>query len=49
MNRDQERKEHRARYVKLRIESVRNKTTEIKRLADELFISERTIKRDLKK
>ena len=37
----------RAEYIKTRVESVRNKQTEIKRIADELFLSERTVRRDL--
>jgi DeoR/GlpR family transcriptional regulator of sugar metabolism len=41
-------KTKRAEYVKQRIEKVINKPTEIKRLSSELFLSERTIRRDLK-
>lgn len=41
--------DERKRYVKKRVEKVKNKTSEIKRLADELFLSERTIKNDLQK
>ena len=39
----------RAKYIKQRVEVVKNKPTEIKRLANELFLSERTIYSDLKK
>jgi len=39
----------RAQYVKERVGKVNNKTTEIKRLAKELFLSERTIRRDAEK
>jgi len=41
--------EDRADYIKKRVEAVKNKPTEIKRLADELFLSEKTVRRDLKK
>ena len=40
-------KTKRAEYVKQRIEQVKNKPTEIKRLSKELFLSERTIWRDI--
>jgi len=39
----------RAKYIKQRVEVVKNKPTEIKRLAKELFLSEKTIRRDLVK
>ena len=42
-------KEKRAEYIKQRVSNVKNKPTEIKRLADELFLSEFTVRRDLKK
>ena len=38
----------RRQYIKERVEKVKNKNTEIKRLSNELFLSEKTIKRDLK-
>jgi len=41
--------ERRREYVKQRIESARNRGTEVKRLADELFLNQRTIYRDLEK
>jgi hypothetical protein len=48
MNRDVTLKEQRKAYVQNRVAAVRNKETEIKRIARELFLSEKTIKRDLK-
>ena len=36
-------------YIRMRCDAVKNKTTEVKRLSCELFISERTIWRELKK
>lgn len=42
-------KTKRAEYIKNRVDQVRNKTTEIKRLSNELFISESTVRRDLQK
>ena len=41
--------EERAKYVQKRVDKVNNKPTEIKRLADELFLSEKTIRKDLGK
>jgi len=35
-------------YIRMRCSVVKNKTTEIKKLANELFLSERTIWRELK-
>jgi len=39
----------RAEYVQNRVDSVRNKRTEINKIAKELFLSTRTIVRDLNK
>lgn len=36
-------------YIKMRCGSVKNKTTAVKRLAGELFLSEDTIWRELRK
>ncbi len=41
--------QERQEYIKKRVENVRNKPSEIKRLADELFLSEKTVRRDLKR
>jgi DeoR/GlpR family transcriptional regulator of sugar metabolism len=40
-------KELRAQYIAEVVESYNNKTTAIKHLSRELFLSERTIRRDL--
>jgi DeoR/GlpR family transcriptional regulator of sugar metabolism len=40
--------EQRAEYIAQRVNSVRCKTSEIKRIAQELFLSEKTVYRDLK-
>jgi len=40
---------NRSQYIKERLGKVNNKSTEIKRLAEELFLSERTIRRDAEK
>ena len=47
MNRNDKKLNQRSNYVKMRCGAVKNRTTEIKKLADELFISERTLWRDL--
>ncbi len=49
MNKNGKIRKARARYVKKRIEDTRNTTQEVKKLAKELFLSERTIERDLKR
>ena len=41
--------EERRKYVKSRVEGVRNKGTEVQRIARELFLSKCTIYNDLKK
>jgi len=40
-------KQQRANYIKMRCNAVINRATEVKRIADELFISEATVWRDL--
>lgn len=49
MNKNDKKLEQRANYIKMRCDAVKNKTTEIRKLADELFVSERTIWRDLRR
>jgi DeoR/GlpR family transcriptional regulator of sugar metabolism len=49
MNKPAKIRDKRAKYVKQRIEDARNSTLEVKRLSRELFLSERTIERDLKR
>lgn len=49
MNSNEQIKIARAKYIQKRVNSVFCKTTEIRRIAAELFISEKTVKRDLKK
>ena len=39
-------KNERQKYVQERLSAVQNKPTELKRIAKELFLSERTIRRD---
>jgi len=49
MKKSEKKKQQRANYIKMRCDAVKNKTTEVKRIADELFISERTVWDDLRK
>lgn len=49
MNKSDKKMEKRAKYVKERIKESNNATREIRKLSQELFLSERTIERDLKK
>lgn len=49
MNKADKIKDKRKKYIQSRVDAVKNKSTEIKRIADELFLSEVTIYRDLKK
>ena len=44
---EKEHKERRAMYVKAWMQGVKNKPAEIKKLSMKLFVSERTIRRDL--
>jgi len=46
---NEKRLHQRADYIKSRVAKVNNKTAEIKRLSEELFLSERTIRLDLSK
>jgi DeoR/GlpR family transcriptional regulator of sugar metabolism len=41
-------KAKRREYIKKRIEKVKNKGTEVQRIAEELFISKDTVYRDLR-
>lgn len=49
MNKPQKIRDKRSDYVKDRIKNANNATLEVKKLAKELFLSERTIERDLKR
>ena len=49
MNKPKDKLTERAEYVKHRINNVKCASTEIKRLAKELFLDVRTIERDLKR
>ncbi len=49
MNKPKNILEKRAEYVKKEVNKSKNTTKAIKRLSNELYLSERTIERDLKK
>ena len=49
MNKSQRTLKNRCKYVKERIENCRNTNEEVKQIAKDLFLSERTIERDLKR
>jgi transcriptional antiterminator len=46
---EKELKDRRAFYIQNRLSAVDNKPTEIKRISNELYISERTVRRDANK
>lgn len=49
MNKSEKIRQDRADYVKQRINKCTNTDREVKKLAKELFLSERTIEKDLKR
>ena len=49
MNKSERTLKNRSKYVKERIENCKNTNEEVRRLSKELFLSERTIERDLKR
>lgn len=49
MNKSEKVRNERAKYVKKRVNESRNASVEIRRLSKELFLSERTIERDLER
>jgi len=49
MNKPKKQIDKRAEYIKQRIKETKNTSNEITKLANELFLSERTIERDLKR
>lgn len=49
MNKSEKIRQERADYVKQRISKCKNTDKEVKKLSKELFLSERTIEKDLKR
>ena len=49
MNKDQATKDARAKYVQERINKSKNSSKEVAKLSKELFLSQQTIERDLKR
>jgi hypothetical protein len=49
MNKNKRQQDRRAKYVQKRVSECNNTSEEVRRLAKELFLSERTIERDLKR
>jgi DNA-binding CsgD family transcriptional regulator len=49
MNKSERTLKNRCKYVKERIANCRNTNEEVKQIAKDLFLSERTIERDLKR